>query len=557
MNQEDNSRTPATEESLKILRRLEARVARIENYLRLAPLSEEELQQRPTRAGYGPETTTETPESRETALEQRIGEFWLARVGIVALLLGIVFFIAYPFSIFPPIVPSLLGYVAVAGLLALSHHWRATFQHISRTLFGGGLILLYIATLRLHFFSANPVVGSKTVGLALLVAVLALHLFLAARRRSEFLASLAIVLGFATSLISDTTHFALSFVAVTSAISVFLLRQYNWQRLVNLAIVLAYATHLLWLLNNPLLGHPLGAVSEHQNNLIYLFAYATIFAAANMFHYQDPATLAARILRTLLNGFGFSILGNLVVITFFEQQHAFLNLTVSVFFLSIAVFYWWYRRSRYSTSVYACLGYLALTVAIIAQFDTPQNFVWLAWQSLLVMSTAIWFRSKIIVVANVFIFLGILLSYLFAAPATAPVNLSYALVALLSARILNWQKQRLEIRTELMRNSYLASAFVVIPYGLYHAVPKSLVSLSWLGAAVFYYLISLLLKNRKYRWMAILTIFITAVYAFAIDLAKLEAVYRMILFLALGLVLLVVSWLYARRRARMAEQKKS
>jgi uncharacterized membrane protein len=76
------------------------------------------------------------------------------------------------------------------------------------------------------------------------------------------------------------------------------------------------------------------------------------------------------------------------------------------------------------------------------------------------------------------------------------------------------------------------------------------VSLSWLGAAVFYFVMSLFLKNKKYRWMAILTIFLAVIYVFVVDMARLEAGYRMLSFLALGVVLLVISLLYARSRKK-------
>jgi uncharacterized membrane protein len=76
------------------------------------------------------------------------------------------------------------------------------------------------------------------------------------------------------------------------------------------------------------------------------------------------------------------------------------------------------------------------------------------------------------------------------------------------------------------------------------------VSLSWLGAAVFYFIISLILKNKKYRWMAILTLFLAVIYVFVVDMARLEAGYRILSFLALGVVLLVISLLYARSRQK-------
>jgi len=138
--------------------------------------------------------------------------------------------------------------------------------------------------------------------------------------------------------------------------------------------------------------------------------------------------------------------------------------------------------------------------------------------------------------------------YLLLVPPDLWVDLSYAGVALLSARVMNWQQQRLTLKTEVMRNVYLASAFVIIPYGLYHGVPRNYVSLSWLGAALFYFGMSLALKNRKYRWMAIWTMFLTVIHVFVIDLARLNPAYRMVSFLALGLTLLAVSWAYARYR---------
>ena len=349
---------------------------------------------------------------------------------------------------------------------------------------------------------------------------------------------------------SVTAYFTFVLIALTAAVSIYLVKRYNWQNIGNLTIVLAYSTHLHWLLNNPLMGHTIGAVAEHQNNLIFLFVYALIFSLGNFFHYEDPGTFTARITRTILNGFGFAILSNLVALTFFENYIARIDFIASVFFLGIAIFYWLHRRSKYSTSIYACFGYMALSVTIITHFGAPTQYFYLGLQSLLVLFTALWFRSKLIVVVNVFIYLLILLAYLISTKATGGVSLSFAIVALLSARVLNWKKDYLQLSTEYLRNIYLISAFVIIPYGLFHAVPRHLVSIFWLGAAVFYFVMSLLLHNRKYRWMAIATLFLTVTYVFLVDLARLEPFYRIISFLALSAVLLIVSLLYARYRTK-------
>jgi hypothetical protein len=229
-----------------------------------------------------------------------------------------------------------------------------------------------------------------------------------------------------------------------------------------------------------------------------------------------------------------------------------MNLLMAAFFVTAAIVNWLHHQSRYASAIYACLGNLALSVAIFAQFKSPDYFIWLGWQSLLAISLAIWFHSRIIVLVNFLIYFGIFLGYLRLAPSNDFVNISYAVVALTSARLLNWKKERLQLKTEMIRIAYLASTFMIVLYGLYQAVPSTYLSLSWLGAALFYFAMSLVLKNIKYRWMAILTIFATIVRVIFIDMAKLSAEFRIVLFLAVGLVLLAVSFIYTKSRKKSA-----
>jgi len=528
----------------KALQEVEARLRRVELALRLPPLGEASG----SRTGEG-DVAPGAQAMDGGGLEFRIGELWLGQVGIVALLVGIAFFISYPFgSALPPALQILAGYLAAGALFLLSRRWEASYPFGSRLLFAGGLILLYFSTLRLHFFTKAPLVPDKAAGLALLTLALGFLFYVAVARRVEHLGVIALCLGFVTSLCSDTGHFALALMAVTSGVAVYLQWRCGWFRGVLLSVFLAYAAHLIWMFNNPVLGRPIQAVAEPHFNLAYLFLCAAVFGVAHLPKGQGPDSAPSSVALAFFNAAGFYGLGGVAALTYFRGQFAGINLLISAFFLALAVAHRARRESRFSTALYACFGYVALSVSIVAHFGSPERFIYLGWQSLLVICTAIWFRSKIVVVTNVFIYLGILLVYLLLVPPDLWVDLSYAGVALLSARVMNWQQQRLTLKTELMRNVYLASAFVIIPYGLYHGVPQNYVSLSWLGAALFYFAVSLILKNRKYRWMAIWTMFLTVIYVFVIDLARLNPAYRMVSFLALGLTLLAVSWAYARYR---------
>jgi hypothetical protein len=166
-----------------------------------------------------------------------------------------------------------------------------------------------------------------------------------------------------------------------------------------------------------------------------------------------------------------------------------------------------------------------------------------------VVATAIWFRSRFIVVANFLIYVAIVLAYMFVAKSESGISLGFGIVALVSARILNWQQGRLELKTGLMRNAYLTGAFIVFPYALYHLAPGRYVGLAWVGLALFYYAMNLIVRNQKFRWMGHATLLLTTVYIAVVGTSRFGPVLRVLSFLVLGTVMLVVSLIFTRLRS--------
>jgi uncharacterized membrane protein len=539
------------DEILASLKRLDERVSRIEEQLGL-------------EVAAGPEASTTslpTPageEDEEEKLELQLGQNWFAKVGIVVLALGIIFLLTFPYKNLPPALPSLFGYVLVGAIVALSNYWRNSFQLVSRYLLGGGLLLLYFSTLRLSHFSPEPVITSVPLEVALLLAVVALNLTVAARRQSVYLAGMNLACGYLTALLAADPYALFAIVTIMSVVAVYLWLRFGWIATALLGIPLANLTHLIWAVNNPIVGNPLGLVSEPALNLLFVLVYAGSFATGQLIRLREQKEETGEIVVAFMNGGSSYALLLLLTLTAFEQQTVLWHGIASIVYLSFSVLFWVRRRARYATFVYAMLGYTALSVAIIAQFKMPDFFVWLCWQSVLVVSTAVWFRSRLIVVGNFIVYVVVFVAYLFAAGTLSAVSLSFGIVALISARILNWQRDRLELKTEAMRYAYLGSALFVIPYALYHTVPPGYVSLSWLVVALLYYVISRILNNRKYRWMSLLTISITILYVVFVDMVGVDATLRIVSFLVLGTALLLISMFYTRKRshAKSASDKK-
>jgi uncharacterized membrane protein len=58
----------------------------------------------------------------------------------------------------------------------------------------------------------------------------------------------------------------------------------------------------------------------------------------------------------------------------------------------------------------------------------------------------------------------------------------------------------------------------------------------------------MILKNIKYRWMALFTLGITILYLFLVDLGRLDPRFRVAAFLFLGVMALIISLFYSRIR---------
>jgi hypothetical protein len=66
-------------------------------------------------------------------------------------------------------------------------------------------------------------------------------------------------------------------------------------------------------------------------------------------------------------------------------------------------------------------------------------------------------------------------------------------------------------------------------------------------AALLYFLLSFVLKNVKYRYMALGTMICAAFYLFLVDLARIEIIYRVLALLFLAAISIGISMYYTSR----------
>jgi hypothetical protein len=523
------------------LNALESRIKRIE--FRLRHVAPGELYETEDSEAY-PEIGLKKPEG--SVLESNLVEYGLSWLSTIVYMFGIIFLMSYIRINGYPLLASVTGYAAAAGLFIFTHLLRNSLSHITKFLNACGILLVYIVTLRLHFFTAQPVIDSTFLSLILLSISLGIFVWYTVKSRSELLAFFSILLVLVSGIICNSTYITLSFITLSAGLSLFYFVKFAWVRQLVLAIFLVYLAHLTWLLGNPFMGNPMKIVENPQYNIIFLFLNGLIFSSTIILSDKEKTSDNVIGLVTILNALNFSMLIILLTIVFYNDNYSYIFISIAVLCLIFSISLKYKGERLFAPAIYACFGFMALSVSIYGFSKLPDSYYWLALQSLIVVSMALWFKSRIIVVVNTILFIVILLIYLTGSPSSNSINFVFAIVSLASARILNWKKERLTLKTEIYRNAYLISAFIMVLYGLSHAVPTQYVTLSWTGVAVIYLLLSIGFKNIKYRWMGFMTLVFTGGHLLFVDMAQMDIGYKVIAFLVFAAITIGLTMYYTK-----------
>jgi hypothetical protein len=104
--------------------------------------------------------------------EQILGGNWLARVGVVALIIGVAFFLKFAFdnNWLGPLSRVILGVVGGLAMVGGGYYWRKRYPTLAQAICGGGIALLYLSIFA-SFNVFNLIPLYPAVGLLLLVSI--------------------------------------------------------------------------------------------------------------------------------------------------------------------------------------------------------------------------------------------------------------------------------------------------------------------------------------------------------------------------------------------------
>lgn len=518
----------------------------------------------------------------DSSLENAIGTRWIGRIGVLAILFGVAFFLKYSFD------NKLIG---ETGRVMLGIFWGAVFigageylqkkknlELYGQMLSGGGLAVLYLAlyaAFALYHLIPAPL---ATAGM---LAVTTTGMTLSIRYSTYSLAAIALLGGFLTPVMLSTgqnqplTLFC--YVLLLDIGTMLLLRFRQWPSLVAASLLGTVFLYFGW--------H-----SEYFNNvqrwlafgiIVVFFVFYNIYILSSRLYSKNEESKIDQIVIFGSAAFFF--------LAFFSQHHWESNWSVKIFTIALAgceiCLAELFRRrvplARLTIATYAAVSVIMTIIATFVALEQrwimpalAAEMVALGWIGLrldfpalrrgaylLGLIVLFRFSDDIVLCLEPFerfipVFNG---RFLVCAGAVAGYYVLLSFISRYRDKLDINERYTLEITFILTQALSLALLSVevhdffrfrspgqILAWGSSHYAYQLSLSVLWALYASLLTGVGIYKRLRGARVLGILLLGATVLKVFLIDLSALQTVYRIVSFIVLGLLLLAVSYSYNR-----------
>ena len=490
----------------------------------------------------------ERGDGKPNAFEIHIGEYWFAYVGIAILVIAFVFMLSMQWNNLHPVLPSLMGAGICGLMIGAAVYTKTSFKFISLNLWGAAFVVSFVSALRLFHFGEPSLLTSGYLEHTILTLLCLGLVGFAYSKRSPYLYSIGLTLLLLAGLVINIPAWTLTLNALVAAGIVYYSRELEDPATFIYGTIAVYAAHLVWMLGNPLMTGGFEVSVHPAWSQVYLLVYALILSLILIV--PDPEKIAKNyvVANAMGNGVLAFVLFNLSFAISDVPPTILPKILFFVVFFGLALAFWKRLKINFSMVLFTLFAHGTISIGFVQTVASPDLYVILIWQSLLVLANALWFGSQFITISNFLLYIVLFLAYTAASGFAGIISVSFGFVALFSARLIRAFEIRLGSSYNVLINFYLAITFVSLPFALWKAIPHEWVAFPWLGVTLLYYALSLVLKSQRYRWMGHLTLIATLVYTILLATIGMEPSQRILTFLVLGVVLITVSVVYTRIR---------
>jgi uncharacterized membrane protein len=544
------------------------------------PVSAEKIQETSRPVNTSPSTRVILRGAADEGLESRIGSQWLNRIGIIAMLVGVSYFLKYAFenNWIGPGMRVLIGIAGGIGVLL----WSEGFRRRGYEMFSYSLKAVGIGVLYLSLWAAFQLyeLVSASMAFAAMVAVTAATALVAIRQNAMVLAALALVGGFLTPVLVAThqnREYALfSYVALLDLGVLALIAFRPWR---VLALGSFFGTFLLYV------GWYGSYYTRPQLDTTLMFAtlFFVIFslvpvasARRESIATSDGQISQALVLLPLLNSAIYFIEVYVMLEPVSRSKTAGVAVGIAAYYLLLS----WAsgaelaeQERRLMRMLHAGLAVGFVTIAIPLKLDG--HWITIGW--LVECAALLWiarrinygFLNRLAAVALVFglfrlLFLDVfhtsrllfnerMFTYLIAIAVLAAIVRAGSTGGERDQQAARWAAVGINVLALAALSYEISDTFNRARVG---ALPEELRTLNiarafsysalYMGYGAVLMFIGFWRRAQRLRWQALALIAIAVVKVFVYDTSQLQRIYRILSFIMLGVLLLGISFAYQR-----------
>ncbi len=331
--------------------------------------------------------------------EMALATWWLPRIGLVVLSMGVVFLMTLTFNHFPeeyrPHVRLGLGFLAALVLMVSGLEFERREHGFGRLLSTGGLTLAYFASFASHYISYTQVFHSPSFSLLLMGFFVLIWAFAAQRRHAHLMALAMVILANGTIALSSVTldephPFGIIGLVALSLVTVYFLVRNHWYAVALLGLVGTHLNTAIWLARSPG-SDSAGAFVLAMGTLAVLFlTYALGEFAATGPRLRGLVPLRLRTVYTGFNTAAFLWLGVRLMrgFTFTDERTHVLYFLLAAFLLVLSVSYYRFRDRDALYPVYLTKASAVCALGLAALFDGHTLTLSLALETLVLLYTS-------------------------------------------------------------------------------------------------------------------------------------------------------------------------
>lgn len=495
--------------------------------------------------------------------EKEIGIKWLSIIGSLALTCGIGFFIKLAID------NNLISYAGrialgvVIGLIlvmiGMLFKKRGTHEILQKVFVGSGMSLIYFVIYLMYYLEDyRQALGvSFSLAVILLIIVIGFTLYYSIKEKSQTMALVSLVFAFITSLLGDFTVFTLIYNLFVALVFLTVVFKLNWSRLYIVCLSVTYLTYFIWLLNN---------TETFVTAFLFLCLYFLIFTTQILTtdvktYFSEKKDVVLDKINSVsyyLNAFLFLNIGNFLFYKFFPDLTNFFIICLAIFNFLI---YYIFLKINDKSSLIRSIFFFANILLIYVIFVGPTVAMASLYLLLLILTyLVLWFLypcSDLMKMVNIVSGLSFFKLILFDSVTLPEFQLENILtfgkvqIFLLAIIVYYAVYGVLSLAKEKAGELKLKSFYLWMPFMAMVMISalelgKYQLSAVWIIASLIMLLVGFYFKKSIFRYQGLLLVSFTTLKLLFYDFSSNSVVYRTILFIVFGIILLITSFFYSK-----------